>query len=139
MRHCPRCKIDVFGGSRCDACGGPLVEKAEKGTATVVHVTKDMILGPRRRLKSDLAQSKSGRVFRLVLEIVLFCLLFLGVSWVGHHIANFLSVNMSDDPDKARLNPPIDWWSTGFLYYWMYPGWAIVTVLTIKFRWRAGK
>jgi hypothetical protein len=137
MRYCPRCKTDVFGGSRCDRCGGQLVAKAGTGKATIVHVTKDMILGPRRRLKSELAQSTTGRVVRLLLEIVLFCLIFLGASWVGHHITNFLSVNMSEDPDKAK--PPIVWWSRDFLYYWMYPGWAIVTALTIKFRWQAGK
>ncbi|MBN1919090.1 MAG: hypothetical protein JW889_14385 [Verrucomicrobia bacterium] len=139
MRYCPRCKIDVFGGSLCDRCGGRLVEKKATGKVAVVHMTQDMILGPKKRLRSELAQSSSGRAFRLVLEVLLFCGLFLGASWVGHHITNFLSINMSEDPDKARLNPPIVWWSTGFRYYWLYPGWVIVTLLTIKFRSQAGK
>jgi hypothetical protein len=142
MRYCPRCKIDVFGGSRCDGCGGLLVEKTETGKATVVHVTQDMILGPKKRLTSELAQSRAGRIFRLMLEIVLFCGLFYGVSWLGHHVTNFLSINMSDDPDKAVA--PIDWFDkngrlTSGVRYYLYVGWGIVTVLTIKFRWQAGK
>ena len=138
MRYCPRCKIDVFGGSRCGDCGGLLVEKKATGKVAVVHVTQDMILGPKKRLTSELAQSTAGHIFRLVVEIVFFCGLFWGVSWLGHHVANFLSVNMADDPDKAREHPPITWWSQGVRYY-MFVGWGIVTVLTIKFRWQAGK
>jgi hypothetical protein len=136
MRYCPRCKIDLFGGSICDQCGGRLVEIRADRTAKTVQVTQDMILGGPRKLRSELAQSMSGRVLRLVLEIALFCALFYAVSWVMHVIANFLSVQMSEDPDVAV--PPIDWSSTGVRYF-LYVGWAIVTVLTIKCRWNAGK
>jgi hypothetical protein len=142
MRYCPRCKIDVFGGSVCGECGGRIVEKLTKQAPKVVHVTQDMIMGAPKRLKSELAQSMTGRVVRLVLEVLIFCALFYGVSWVMHHIINFLSVHMADDPDKAK--PPIEWvtdagrLSSGVRYY-LYIGWAIVAGLTIKFRWQAGK
>ncbi len=136
MRYCPRCKIDLFGGSICDQCGGRLVEKRAERAAVAVHVTRDMIIGGPKRLKSELAQSMTGRVLRLVLEIAVFCALFYAVSWVMHIIANFLSVQMADNPDTAE--EPIDWSSTGVRYY-LYVGWAIVTVLAIRIRWRAGK
>jgi hypothetical protein len=137
MRYCPRCKTDVFGGSLCDICGGRLVVKlAKAGPKSVVHITQDMILGGPKHLKSELAQSKVGRIFRLLLEIVLFCAIFYGVSWLGHVILNFLSVNMAMDPDTAK--EPIDWGSSGVRYY-LYAGWVIVTAITIKVRWQVGK
>jgi len=143
MRYCPRCKSDVFGGSVCDRCGSRLVDKETKEAPKTVHVTKDMILGGPKHLKSDLAQSKPGRVFRLVLEIVVFCAAFYGVSWVGHVIGNFLQVHMSEDPEKAQ--PFIIWfvddtWRlTTSVQYYLYVGWAVVALLTAKFRWGAGK
>ena len=136
MRYCPRCKIEVFGGSRCDRCGGPLLDKQTQQAPKAVHVTEDMILGAPKRLKSELAQSVTGRVFRLVVEIVIFCAAFYGVSWLLHIVANFLSIEMS--MDRLTAKKPIDWNSTGVRYY-LYVGWAVVTALTIKFRWRAGK
>jgi len=136
MRYCPRCKADVFGGSICDRCGGHLVEKETKQAPRAVHVTQDMILGGPKHLKSELAQSVHGRVFRLVLEIIIFCAIFYGASWVAHVIINFLSVQMSEDIDKAV--PPITWNSSVVRYY-LYVGWAAVTGLTIKFRWASGK
>jgi hypothetical protein len=138
MRYCPRCKTDMFGGSLCDICGGRLVLKQTKQASKVVHVTQDMILGGPKHLKSELAQSMVGRIFRLLLEIVLFCAIFYGVSWLGHVIINFLSVHMAADPDEAAKHPPIDWGSSGVRYY-LYAGWVLVTGLTVKFRWQAGK
>jgi hypothetical protein len=138
MRYCPRCKIDVFGGSLCDQCGGRIVEKATKQAPKVVHVTQDMILGAPKRLKSELAQSTTGRIVRLILEILIFCAIFYAVSWVLHVIINFLSVHMADDPDEAAKHPPIIWMDSSVRYY-LYIGWAVVTGLTIKFRWQAGK
>jgi hypothetical protein len=133
----------MFGGSMCDRCGGRLLEKQSDQSPKVVHVTQDMILGAPKHLKSELAQSMSGRVFRLLVEVVLFCVVFYGVSWLGHVVANFLHIHMSERPEKT---PPLIVWfvddswqlNTGVRYY-LYVGWAIVTVLTIKFRWRAGK
>ena len=136
MRYCPRCKTDLFGGSICDCCGGRLVEKQTKQAPKVVHVTQDMIMGGPRHLKSELAQSKAGRVFRLVLEIIAFCAIFYAVSWIGHVIGNFLSVQMSDRPDETVA--PIKWGGSGVRYY-LYVGWAMVTLLTIKLRWAPGK
>jgi len=136
MRYCPRCKVEPFGGSICDQCGGRLVEKRAEHAAATVQVTQDMIMGGPKKLKSELAQNMGGRVFRLVLEIALFCALFYAVSWVLHVIANFLSVQMSEDPDVAVA--PIDWSSNGVRYY-LYVGWAIVAALTVKCRWRTGK
>lgn len=136
MRYCPHCKIDLFGGSVCHQCGGRLVEKRAERAAKAVHVTQDMIIGGPKKLKSELAQSLIGRILRLLLEIVLFCALFYAVSWVLHVLANFLSVQMSEEPDEAL--PPIDWASNAVRYY-LYIGWAVVAALTIKCRWNAGK
>lgn len=142
MRYCPRCKTDVFGGSICDQCGGRLVEKVTHEAPRAVHVTQDMIMGAPKRLKSELAQSTTGRVVRLIVEIVVFCAVFYGVSWVLHVITNFLSVRMSEDPDTAT--PPITWFTEdghlgSAVRYYLYVSWAIITGLTIKFRWQAGK
>ena len=78
----------------------------------------------------------SGRIVRLLLEIVLFCALFYAVSWILHVIANFLSVQMSDRPDEAL--PPIDWKSSSVRYY-LYIGWAVVAALTVRVRWGISK
>ncbi len=143
MRYCPRCKTDVFGGSICDRCGGKLVEKRTAVAPKAVHVPRDKILEGPKRLKSELAQSKVGRLFRLLLEIVLFCLIFYGVSWVGHVIVNFLHIQMSENPEKTK--PIIFWFTNGSwavttsTRYYLYAGGAIVTTLTIWFRWAAGK
>lgn len=136
MRYCPRCKTEMFGGSICDRCGGRLVEKQADRAPRVVHVTEDMILGAPKHLKSDLAQSTAGRVIRLFVEIILFCAIFYGVSWLGHVVANFLHIQMSERPEQTPKL--IEWGSSGVRYY-LYVGWAIVAGLTIKFRWRAGK
>ncbi len=136
MRYCPRCKTDLFGGSVCDRCGGRLVEKRAERATAIVHVTQDMIIGGPKKLKSELAQSLGGRIFRLLVEIALFCALFYAVSWVLHVIANFLSIQMADDPDTAA--PPIDWGSSG-VHYYLYIGWVVVAALAVKMRWRVGK
>jgi len=138
MRYCPRCKTDLFGGSICDRCGSQLVEKQTDKSPKVVHVTQDMILGAPKHLKSELAQSMAGRVFRLIVEIILFCALFYGISWLGHVVANFLHIHMSERPE--RTDPIIRWaWDNSGVRYYLYVGWAIVAVLTVKFRWQAGK
>jgi len=136
MRYCPRCKLDMFGGSLCDHCGGWLIEKQTKQVPKAVHITQDMILGAPRRLKSELAQSMSGRIFRLVLEIIFFCAIFFCVSWFVHVLANFLHIQMSEYPEET--DPLIKWGSNAVRYY-LYVGWAVVAVLTFKFRWRPGK
>jgi hypothetical protein len=136
MRYCPRCKADMFGGSVCDRCGGRLAEKQVDTGARTVHVTRDMIVGAPKKLRSELAQSLSGRIFRLVVEIVVFCAIFYAAVWVLHVIANFLSVQMSDDPETAT--EPIYWGSSG-VHYFLYVGWAIIAILAIRTRWGAGK
>ncbi len=136
MMYCEKCKIDIFGGSICHVCGSKLVDKTEENEPKAAKVTSELIMGKRKRLKSELAQSLAGRIFRLVLEMVLFCAIFVGLTYGLIRILNWLSTEMSEDPEEAI--GLIDLSSAALRYFW-YVGCVVVVILTYKFRFKGAR
>ena len=136
MMYCEKCRIDIFGGSICHICGSRLVEKVEEEEPKTTKVTSELIMGKRKRLKSELAQSLSGRIFRLVVEMILFCAIFIGLTYGIINILNWLSAEMSENPEEAI--GLIDLSSPALRYFW-YIGCVIVVILTYKFRFKSGR
>ncbi len=136
MMYCEKCKISIFGGSICHVCGSRLVKKVEEEGGKTAKVTSELIMGKRKRLKSELAQSLAGRIFRLVVEMILFCAIFIGVTYGLIRILNWLSTEMSEEPEEAI--GLIDLSSAALRYFW-YVGCVIVVILTYKFRFKGAR
>lgn len=132
MMYCEYCDAELFGGSICHVCGGPLVPKIRDEGPKVVHVSSDLIMGPKKRISVDTAQSLPGRLFRLVLEIAIFCVLFYFVSLAIVITMNWLGSEMADAEGR------IDTSGKGFRMF-TYIGAVVVALLTIKFRFQSGK
>lgn len=135
MMYCEHCDVELFGGSRCHICGGLLVPKVEEGPK-VVHISSDAIMGRKKSLRSDTAQSLAGRLFRLTVEIALFCVIFYFVTLLIAHTINWISAEMAYEP--AEEPDVIDVSSNAFKYF-HYIGLVVVTLLTIRFRFQLGK
>ena len=133
---CPRCKIDVFGGSICHICASrlevePLVKKAPKADTSL-----DVLLRrgrKRRKIKSDLTQSFPARVLRLLLEIAIFCALFVGGTYAFMATSDWLSDQM--ESKLWRFNPVLDGALRNPVKYFWYVGCGIIAFLTGKYRW----
>ena len=136
MMYCEDCKTDLFGGSVCHHCGGPLVPKIVEKGPKVAHISSDVIMGKKKRLTVDSAQSLSGRLFRLVLEILLFCFLFWVISYLVAGTINWLSKEMSMEPETAPN--AIDIAGNAFKYF-RYIGMVVVALITIRMRFQPGK
>ncbi len=128
MRYCPRCKIDVFGGSICHACASQLLKKEDRP-----KIEKEAALSAmpstKMRLKKDISQSMPLRMGRLAIEILLFCGLFVGVTYAFMHSSNYLADQMESRLPRFKIN------SNGIRYFW-YAGCAIIATLTVKFRFK---
>lgn len=136
MMYCENCEVDIFGGSICHFCGNILVKKTKNETPKVVHVSSQAIMGRKKSLRVDSAQSLGGRIFRLILEIALFCFLFYFISLAIAHTINWITSEMAMNPESEP--DAINIQGNGFKYF-RYAGLAIVTILTIMFRFQPGK
>ena len=136
MMYCEHCEIEIFGGSICHFCGNMLIKKSKEEGPKVVHVSSQAIMGKKKSLRIDSAQSIGGRLVRLVLEIALFCVLFYFISFAVAHTINWITREMAMDPDKEPQ--AIEIAGNAFKYF-RYVGLAIVTLLTIIFRFQPGK
>ena len=136
MMYCERCDIDVFGGSVCHECGGTLIPKIEDKAPKVVHISSEVIMGKKKTISVDAAQSLGGRLFRLAAEILLFCAIFYFLSLGVAHTINWLSREMAMNPETEP--DAINIASNAFKYFY-YIGLVVVALLTIKFRFQLGK
>ena len=136
MMYCDNCKTEIFGGGICHYCGGALIPKEKEKTQKVVHITSESIMGRKKSLVVDTAQSMSGRLFRLLLEIALFCVLFYFISLAGAYTINWISREMAMNPETTP--DAIDIAGNTFKYF-RYVGLGIVTVITIWLRFQPGK
>jgi len=135
MMYCEHCDAELFGGSRCHTCGGLLMPKVKEGPR-VVHISSDAIMGRKKSLRSDTAQSLAGRLFRLTVEVALFCVIFYFVTLLIAHTINWISAEMAYEP--AEEPDAIDVSSNAFKYF-RYIGLVVVALLTIRFRFQLGK
>ena len=136
MMYCENCNVDLFGGSLCHHCGGYLIPKVVDKGQKVAHITSDALMGAKSRLTVDSAQSLAGRMFRVVIEVVLFCAIFWGLSYIIVGGINWLSREMSMNPDTAPA--AIEIAGDPFKYF-RYFGMLVVAILTIRFRFQPGK
>lgn len=133
MRFCPRCKKEVFAGSICHVCASELIEKDEV-EETLGKIAPAPIFFKRKKpkLRRGFSQTLIGRCFQLVLEVAIFCALFVGATFAFMQISDWLSDLMEsklrrfDVFQGAGIRNPIR-------YFW-YTGCVIVAVLTVKYR-----
>jgi hypothetical protein len=133
---CPRCKIGVFGGSICHICATKLEGDTAANETPKEDFSLDAFLGKgkhKTKIKSDLTQSIPARVLRLVLEIGIFCALFVGVTYGFMVTSDFLSDQM--ESKLWRFNPILDGAIRNPVKYFWYVVCAIIAYLTIKYRW----
>lgn len=138
MRFCPSCKIDVFGGSVCHLCASTLMEKVEVEQEEKANSTS-VLLGKKKRLKSDISQSMPARLIRLGLEIVIFCVIFVGVTFSFMIVSNWLSDQMESTlarfPVGRKYVEGGGYVANSIRYFW-YAGCAIIAWFTIKYRFK---
>lgn len=136
---CPRCKIDVFGGSICHICASKLVPDREGRIPPKIDHSLDVLIGKgrrkRRKVKSDLSQSLPGRFIRIIIEIAIFCALFVGVTFLFMQASDWLSDQMQSK--LWRFNPVVEGVVRNPVKYFWYVCCVIITGLTIKFRWHS--
>ena len=133
MMYCEHCNLDLFGGSRCHSCGDYIIPKPKDEGPKVAYISSDVIMRRKKRIRTEKGQTLPGRIIRLAMEIAIFCALFFFASLLISHTANWLTLEMSMEPEKHI--DPIDLSSNVFKYF-KYVGFVVVTVLTIKFRFK---
>ncbi len=133
--YCPKCESEVFGGSICHFCGGPLAESEETHEAPEPKGGVKIVTRKRRKVTKEFGQTVPGRIGRLMIEVVLFCAAFLALSWVVVQVANWLSTEMALDKQRVKL---IDIHSTWMKYFW-YVGCGVIVFLTVRLRFKPGK
>ena len=122
MPYCQRCRIELFGGSICDTCGGELT-----ASPTEEKPKRDILVGKQTRVKAGLTENVPMKMARLTLEIIIFNGLFVGGTYVLMTISNWLSEQMQTKIGTINIYSP------GIRYFWVI-GCIIVTILTIKYR-----
>ena len=133
---CPRCKIGVFGGSICHICASQLEVDTEANKAPKEDFSLDALLGQakrRRKIKSDFTQSLPARVLRIILEMAIFCALFVGGTYAFMVTSDWLSDQM--ESKLWRFNPVLDGALRNPVKYFWYVVCFIISFLTIKYRW----
>jgi hypothetical protein len=133
--YCPRCKKEVFGGGTCHVCGGPLVEKGEITELSPSKPTVKIATRKKYKVSREFGQTLPGRIGRLFVEIVIFCVAFILLSTVIVSVANWLSKEMALPGKVAQI---IDIHSRWMKYFW-YIGCGAIVFLTVKLRFKPGK
>ena len=136
MMYCENCATELFGGSICHFCGNELIPRVKEEAPKVAHVSSEAIMGKKKSLRVDSAQSMGGRLFRLILEMALFCVLFYFISVAVAHTINWISAEMAMHPETEP--DAIEIQGTAFKYF-RYIGLVIVVILTMMFRFQPGK
>jgi len=133
--HCPRCKIHIFGGSICHICASTLIpETKAKKESTDAKPASDLYIGKKRKkLRSDLTQSLPSRFFTLLLEMAIFCAIFVAGTYAFMYTSDWLSDQM--ESKLWRFNPIMDGVVRNPIKYFWYVGCIIIVILTIKYRW----
>ena len=141
MKFCQRCKLEVFGGSICHICASGLIDKQDAGDEKQTKKISSKILGGKKRLRGDLTQSLPARLLRILLEIAIFCAIFVGVTSGFMITSNWLADQMESTLPRFPItdyNPEGTFVANKILYFW-YVCAAIVGALTFKYRFKPYK
>ena len=133
--YCPKCKSEMFGGSICHVCGGPLLESEGTQEAPTGKGGVEIITRKKHKVGKEFGQTLAGRIARLMVEIVLFCAAFYGLSYLVVVVANWLSAEMALDPKSVRYIEFHGQW----MKYFILIGFGVIIFLTVKLRFKPGK
>lgn len=133
--YCPKCRTEVFGGSICHLCGGPLLESEETQEAPTAKGGVAIISRKRHKVTKEFGQTVAGRIARVMGEIVIFCVAFYGLSYLVVVVANWLSTEMAVEPENVKY---IDFHGQSMKYFRLI-GFAAIIFLTVKLRFKPGK
>jgi hypothetical protein len=133
--YCPRCRSEVFGGSICHLCGGPLSEGEETQETPTARGGVAIIARKRHRVSKEFGQTVAGRVARVMAEIVIFCAAFYVLSYLVVVVANWLASEMALDTENVKHIQFHGQW----MRYFILIGFGVIIILTVKLRFRPGK
>ena len=126
----------MFGGSICHICASRLIERED---AKEEKKSSSILLGKKKRLKSDMTQSMPLRLLRLALEMAIFCAAFVGFTFCFMITSNWLSDQMESSLGRFPLgygNVSGGGYASNTVKYFWYVGCAIIAALTAKYRFK---